>query len=170
MKSSKLFNPKKFLYDFWRKKIFEMRKKNRWRSVRIPNPPGYGCLFSWRLRIWKPFGNILSQKSFGIIWFEVIWRLECAILMVDCRFSTNGFICKSCFDWFEKKFDCMAIKSMIGFQPRITLIIAFVAWTILSKVPWRNIFCKLKKTQKTWISFFAGLKNLKKHEFHFLQA
>ena len=31
-------------------------------------------------------------------------------------------------------------------------------------------FCKLKKPQKTWISFFASLKNLKKHEFHFLQA
>ena len=32
------------------------------------------------------------------------------------------------------------------------------------------IFCKLKKTQKDRISFFASLKNLKKHEFHFLQA
>ena len=32
------------------------------------------------------------------------------------------------------------------------------------------IFCKLKKPQKTWISFFASLKNVKKHEFHFLQA
>ena len=29
------------------------------------------------------------------------------------------------------------------------------------------IFCKLKKPQKTWISFFASLKNLKKYEFHF---
>ena len=29
------------------------------------------------------------------------------------------------------------------------------------------IFCKLKKPQKTWTSFFANLKNLKKHEFHF---
>ena len=29
------------------------------------------------------------------------------------------------------------------------------------------IFCKLEKPQKTWISFFASLKNLKKHEFHF---
>ena len=32
------------------------------------------------------------------------------------------------------------------------------------------IFCKLQKPQKTWISFFVSLKNLKKHEFHFLQA
>ena len=32
------------------------------------------------------------------------------------------------------------------------------------------IFWKLKKPQKTWISFFESLKNLKKHEFHFLQA
>ena len=72
--------------------FFEMRRKNRWRSVRISYPSGYGCLFSWRLRIWKPFGNILSQKSFGIVWFEVIWRLERAILKVDCKFSTNGFI------------------------------------------------------------------------------
>ena len=32
------------------------------------------------------------------------------------------------------------------------------------------IFCKLTKRQKTWISFFCKLKNLKKHEFHFLQA
>ena len=31
-------------------------------------------------------------------------------------------------------------------------------------------FCKLKKPQRTWISFFASLKNVKKHEFHFLQA
>ena len=29
------------------------------------------------------------------------------------------------------------------------------------------IFCKLKKPQKTWISFFASWKNLKKHAFHF---
>ena len=28
------------------------------------------------------------------------------------------------------------------------------------------IFCKLKKPQKTCISFFASLKNLKKREFH----
>ena len=32
------------------------------------------------------------------------------------------------------------------------------------------IFCKLEKAQKTWISCFASLKNLKKHEFHVLQA
>ena len=32
------------------------------------------------------------------------------------------------------------------------------------------IFCKLKKTQKTWISFFANLKNLKKHEFRFFAS
>ena len=29
------------------------------------------------------------------------------------------------------------------------------------------IFCKLKKAQKTWISFFASLKKLKKRGFHF---
>ena len=29
------------------------------------------------------------------------------------------------------------------------------------------IFCKLKKAQKTWIQFFASLKNLKKHGFNF---
>ena len=32
------------------------------------------------------------------------------------------------------------------------------------------IFCKLAKPQKTWISFFASLQNLKKHDFHLLQA
>ena len=32
------------------------------------------------------------------------------------------------------------------------------------------ISCKLKKPQKLWISSFASLKNLKKHEFHFLQS
>ena len=32
------------------------------------------------------------------------------------------------------------------------------------------IFCKLKKSQKTWIKFFASLKELKKHGFNFLQA
>ena len=31
-------------------------------------------------------------------------------------------------------------------------------------------FCKLKKPQKTWISFLASLKNLKKHQFHFWQG
>ena len=28
----------------------------------------------------------------------------------------------------------------------------------------------LKQAQKTWIEFFANLKKLKKHEFHFLQS
>ena len=110
-------------------------------------------------KIWR-FFFLIWTTNFSL--FKKIWDGKNS-RMIFYRFS----IYKSCFDWFEKKFDCMAIKSMIGFQPRITLIIAFVAWTILSKVPWRNIFCKLKKTQKTWISFFAGLKNLKKHEFHF---
>ena len=32
------------------------------------------------------------------------------------------------------------------------------------------IFCKLAKRQKTGISFFASLQNLKKHVFHLLQA
>ena len=31
-------------------------------------------------------------------------------------------------------------------------------------------FLQAQKPQKTLISFFASLKNLKKHEFHFLQA
>ena len=109
----KLLNPKKFLYDFGRKFFFKMRRKNRWRSVRISYPSGYGCLFSWRLRIWKPFGNILSQKSFGIVWFEVIWRLELAILKVDCKFSTNGFTCKIIYDWlyfYERKYFSKHIK------------------------------------------------------------
>ena len=69
--------------QFLTKKIFEMRRKNRWRSVRISYPFGYCCLFSWRLRIWKPFGNILSQKkileSSDLKWFDawnvLFWRL-----------------------------------------------------------------------------------------------
>ena len=32
------------------------------------------------------------------------------------------------------------------------------------------IFCNLKKPQKTWISFVASLKTLKKHEFHFFAS
>ena len=31
-------------------------------------------------------------------------------------------------------------------------------------------FRKLKKAQKTWISFCARLKKLKKHRFHFVNA
>ena len=31
-------------------------------------------------------------------------------------------------------------------------------------------FLQASKPQKTCISFFAGLKNLKEHEFHFLRA
>ena len=32
------------------------------------------------------------------------------------------------------------------------------------------IFCMLKKSQKTWIYFFATLKRLKQHEFNSLKA
>ena len=33
-----------------------------------------------------------------------------------------------------------------------------------------SIFCKLKKAQKTWISFVASSNKPKKHEIKFLQA
>ena len=92
-----------------------MRKKKRWRSVRIPNPPGYGCLFSWRLRIWKPFGNILSQKIFGIVWFEVIWCLERAILRVDCKFSTNGFMYIFTINEFSSKLQNVILEEVLQF-------------------------------------------------------
>ena len=32
------------------------------------------------------------------------------------------------------------------------------------------MFCKLEKAQKTWISFFASLKNVKRREFHFFES
>ena len=35
---------------------------------------------------------------------------------------------------------------------------------------WISFFCKLKKPKKTWISFFATLKNFKKYEFHFFAS
>ena len=95
----KLFNPKKFLYDFWRNSFFSKCEEKT-----VGDLSEYDILlvtvvfFSWRLRIWKPFGNILSQKVLELsdlkssdAWKLLFWRLIVNLVRMASNFVRKKY-------------------------------------------------------------------------------
>ena len=108
-------------------------------------------------------------------------RVFCCFTYFVCRMKILGFkFWYICLPWFY-----LVETQMKGLKKK-RMLYNFSSQHLRTLSNVSKIFCKLKKHQKAWMSFFASLKtsknmnfiffffaslkNLKKPEFHFLQA